>query len=275
MTAALPDSFFWLAALFNSVVTAFVVVTASVLVERTSPFIGALVASLPIAASAAYVILAVQHGPEYIMQSAIGSVATMGVNAMFGLAYAVLAWRYGFIVSLGGAYVVWMIGAYLIRFVDWTMLSALAFDAIAYVIAIYLMYRHFSEPLTRRLEVRRSDIIARAITVAAFIGTITVLSRYIGSFVAGMLAIFPAVMSSFVIIMHRRIGGRATSFVLAQLQISGFALSLSFVPMYFAVPRFGVWWALLIGLAFDVVCTTTLLLVQDRRARRRISQSGN
>jgi hypothetical protein len=268
MTARLPDTFFWFTALLSSATTAFVVVTASVLVERVSPFIGAMVASLPIAACAAYVILALQHGPDYIMESAIGSVATMGVNAIFGLVYAVLAWRHGFLVSLGGAFVVWSIGAYFIQFIEWTMLAALLFDVIAYVIAISLMYLYFSEPPTRRLEVRRTDIVARAITVALFVGTITILSRYIGSFVAGMFAIFPAVMSSFIIIMHRRIGGRATSFVLAQLQISGFALSLSFVPMYFAVQSFGVWWAMLLALVIDMVCSTALLLLQDRRARR-------
>jgi hypothetical protein len=267
--SALPESFFLLAALFSSTVTAGVVVTASVLVERASPFIGALVASLPIAASAAYIVLAIQHPPEYIMQSAIGSIATMGVNAIFGLAYAVLAWRYGFVVSLGGAYVVWAIGAYVIKGMSWTIFSALAFTVIAYAIAIYLMYRYFTEPLTQRLEVRRSDIVARAVTVALFIGTITILSRYIGSFVAGMLAIFPAVMSSFVIILHRRIGGRATSFALAQLQISGFAMSVSFVPMYFGVSWLGVWWGLRLGLVVDMICTTTLLLAQDRHARRR------
>lgn len=268
MTAALSDTLFWFAALLSSAITAFVVVTASVLVERASPFIGAMVASLPIAASAAYIILAVQHGPDYIMQSAIGSLASMGVNAIFGLVYAMLAWRHGFLVSLGGAFVVWGIGAYLIQFIKWTILTAFLFDVTSYLIAIPLMYLYFSEPLTRRLEVRRIDIVTRAITVALFVGTITILSRTIGSFVAGMLAIFPLVMGSFVIIMHGRIGGRATSYVLAQLQISGFALSLSFVPLYLAVERFGVWWAMLLALATDMALTTTLLLYQDRRARR-------
>ena len=269
MTAALPDTFFWLAALLSSAITAFVVVTASVLVERASPFIGAMVASLPIAASAAYVILAIQHPPDYIMQSAIGSITTMGVNAIFGLVYAALAWRHGFLLSLSGAFVVWFIGAYLIRLFEWTIVIALVFNVVSYVIAIALMYLYLSEPLTRRLEVRRIDIVTRAITVALFVGTLAILSRYIGSFVAGMLAIFPAVMGSFIIIMHRRIGGRATSFVLAQLQISGFALGLSFVPMYFGVQWFGVWWALLLALVTDMVLSTTFLLYQDRQARRR------
>lgn len=268
MTAALPDTFFWFAALASSAITAFVVVTASVLVERSSPFVGAMVASLPIAAAAAYVILAVQHGPEYIMQSAIGSIATMGVNAIFGLAYSILAWRRGFLVSLGGAFVIWGVVAYFIRFVDWTIYTALVFDVVSYGIAIPLMYLYFSEPLTRRLEVRRIDIVTRAITVALFVGTLAILSRYIGSFVAGMFAIFPAVMGSFIIIMHRRIGGRSTSYLLAQLQISGFSLSLSFVPMYFGVQWFGVWWALVIALITHLVLATTLLLYQDRQARR-------
>ena len=41
--------------------TATIVVAASVLVERSGPFIGALIAALPTAAGAVYIILAIEH----------------------------------------------------------------------------------------------------------------------------------------------------------------------------------------------------------------------
>jgi hypothetical protein len=43
--------------------TAAIVVTASIAVERNGPFIGALIATLPTAAGAAYIILALEHPP--------------------------------------------------------------------------------------------------------------------------------------------------------------------------------------------------------------------
>ena len=58
------------------VLTAFVVVVVSVMVERSGPFIGALIAALPTAAGAAYIILAFEHPPDFIAASAVGSIAS-------------------------------------------------------------------------------------------------------------------------------------------------------------------------------------------------------
>ena len=55
--------------------TATVVVVISVVVERSGPFIGALIAALPTAAGAAYIILAFEHPPDFIAASAVGSAA--------------------------------------------------------------------------------------------------------------------------------------------------------------------------------------------------------
>ena len=54
--------------------TAAVVVITSVAVERSGPFLGALIGALPTAAGAAYTILALEHPPAFIAASAVGSV---------------------------------------------------------------------------------------------------------------------------------------------------------------------------------------------------------
>src|SRR5512139_577671 len=59
--------------LLKIVMTVSIVVAASVVVERSGPFIGSLIASLPTAGGAAMIILALEHPPEFIAQSAIGS----------------------------------------------------------------------------------------------------------------------------------------------------------------------------------------------------------
>src|SRR6516162_6523002 len=85
------------------VMTAAVVVITSVAVERSGPFLGALIGALPTAAGAAYTILALEHPPAFIAASAIGSVAINGAVAIFAAIYAVLAQSHGLLVSLGGA----------------------------------------------------------------------------------------------------------------------------------------------------------------------------
>ena len=113
-----PDLVFWYGFALKMVMTAAVVVITSVAVERSGPFIGALIGALPTAAGAAYTILALEHPPAFI--AAIGSVAINGAVAVFAAVYAMLAQRHGLLVSLGGAGIVWFAIAAVLRLVDWT-----------------------------------------------------------------------------------------------------------------------------------------------------------
>ncbi len=71
------------------------------------PFIGSLIASLPTAGGAAMIILALEHPPAFIAGSAVGSIVSNAVCAVFALTYAALAQRRSLPVSLGGAFAVW------------------------------------------------------------------------------------------------------------------------------------------------------------------------
>ena len=92
-----PELLFWYELLLKMALTALVVVLTSVVVERSGPFIGALIAALPTAAGAAYTILAIEHPPGFIAASAIGSAATGAAVSIFALVYTVLAQRRGLV----------------------------------------------------------------------------------------------------------------------------------------------------------------------------------
>src|ERR1700680_1621995 len=102
-----PDLIFWYELALKMALTAFVVVVVSVTVERSGPFIGALIAALPTAAGAAYIILAFEHPRDFIAASAIGSIVSSAGVAILALIYTVLAQQRGLIVSLGPAILLW------------------------------------------------------------------------------------------------------------------------------------------------------------------------
>jgi hypothetical protein len=66
-------SSFWLMLLLKIAMTAGIVVAASLIVERSGPFIGSMVAALPTAGGAALIILAMDHSPDFIAQSRAGA----------------------------------------------------------------------------------------------------------------------------------------------------------------------------------------------------------
>ncbi len=78
MTMA-PEAMFLLGLLLKIAMTASIVVAASVVVERSGPFVGSLIASLPTAGGAAMIILAWEHPPAFIAQSAVGSMVSNAV----------------------------------------------------------------------------------------------------------------------------------------------------------------------------------------------------
>src|SRR3982075_415090 len=110
---------FWYGLALKMAMTASIVVTASVLAERTGAFIAALIAALPTAAGATYIILALEHPPAFIAASAVGSLAANAAVAVFALAYAALAQRHGIVLSITVALLIWFGAAALLRLVDW------------------------------------------------------------------------------------------------------------------------------------------------------------
>ncbi len=101
------DPAFWSELVLKMAMTAAIVVTASVLVERSGPFIGALIAALPTAAGAVYIILALEHSAAFVAGSAVGSMVSNAAVAVFALSYAALAQRQGLLLSLSGAFAMW------------------------------------------------------------------------------------------------------------------------------------------------------------------------
>ena len=104
-----PDLLFWLSLVLKMAVTAGFVIAAAMVAERAGPAIGAIVATLPIAAGPAYVFVALDHDATFISQSAIGSIAAHAATAVFSLAYILLAQRNGMAISVIGAVGVWFV----------------------------------------------------------------------------------------------------------------------------------------------------------------------
>ena len=63
------DDPFWLALLLKMSASALLVVTASLVVERSGPLAGALIATLPLSAGPNYAYLALDHGPVFLAGS--------------------------------------------------------------------------------------------------------------------------------------------------------------------------------------------------------------
>src|SRR6185437_7959141 len=251
--------------LLKIVMTAGIVVAASVVVERSGPFIGALIAALPTAGGAALIILAWEHPPRFIADSAVGSLVANAACALFALAYAALAQRRSLAVSLGGALMVWLAAVFLARLFDWSASGAAALNALVYPVAIWAGARFRIEGAVKRVKLSGTDLAWRAGLVTLCVIAVTVASSSIGSYFSGVFAFFPVAMSSFFIILHSRIGGSVAASVAAHVQAPLIGLGLGLLAVHYLAEPAGVWWSYLIGLAIGIGWNALLWLVRKWR----------
>jgi uncharacterized membrane protein (GlpM family) len=247
------------------VMTAGIVVAASIVVERSGPFIGALVASLPTAGGAALIILAFQHPPAFIAHSVIGSMVAIAMGTIFALSYAALAQRCSLLPSLGGAYLVWFGAAYLTLHVEWTAPRALLLDAVVFPLTILLGRRFRVAGAVKRVTVTATDIAWRAGVVTLCVLIVTAASYSIGSFASGLFAFLPVAMGSFFFILHTRIGGPAAGSVGAHVQAPLIGLIMGLFTVHLLAVPVGVWWSYAIGLSIGIGWNALLWLARRWR----------
>jgi uncharacterized membrane protein (GlpM family) len=261
----LSDPIFWYGLLLKIAMTAGIVVVASVIVERSGPFIGALIAALPTAGGAALIILAVEHPPEFIANGMVGSLLANPAGAIFALTYATLAQKRSLPLSLGLALLVWFLGVSVARLYAWTVPTAVALNVVVFPLTIWAG-RHFrSDGARGKVEMTGRDLAWRAAVVTVVVIVVTAASHSIGSVASGIFAFFPVAMSSFFIILHSRLGGPAAASVAAHVQLPLVGLSFGFIAVHYLAVPLGVWWAYLIGLAIGVAWNGILWVVRNRR----------
>jgi hypothetical protein len=224
------------------------VVSASVITERAGAVIGALVATLPISAGPSYVFLALDHDAGFIAEGAVASLPINAATIFFGLTYVLLAQHRSAPVSFAGAAAVWIGLAALSRTVHWSLAGGALANAVTFAICLPLMrrFRHARIPLITR---RWYDIPLRASLVATLVAIVVTLSGWVGPGISGMIALFPVVFTSMMLILHPRIGGPATAAVIANAGWGLMGFGIAIAVLHVSALRFGSAAALALALA--------------------------
>lgn len=105
-----------------------VVAAASRATERAGPFLGAMIATIPVSTGPIYVFLAIDHGAAFVSESARMSVAATAAIAAFVAAHALATRRFATAGSLALATLAWFTAALLLALavaVGWNALLTL------------------------------------------------------------------------------------------------------------------------------------------------------
>lgn len=242
-----------------------IVVTASRATERAGPFLGSMIATLPVSTGPVYAFLAMDHDAQFISASALMGLAGVSATVAFIAAHAVVAQRFSTPVSLLAATACWFIVALALQLRTWGRVEACVLFAVCFALAIRVLRRFVVEIKAPAMPRVRFDLALRASLVACVVIATTFAGNSIGPDATGVLATYPVVMTSLVLILQPRWGGPFTASLLvsALKGLIGFGIALG--VLHLAADRIGSWWALALALGVAVAWNVALILLRRMR----------
>jgi hypothetical protein len=217
-----------------------------------------------VSAGPAYVFIAIEHDAAFVGRAALSSLAINAGTIVFCVIYARIAQTQRTVVSLLSSLAIWAVLATAIRSVDWTLTGAALLNLAASIACFYAgrRYRHTPMPPVVR---RWYDVPLRAAMVGTLVTTVVALSSQLGPSTTGILALFPIVLTSIILIFQPRIGGPATAAVTANgvLGLAGYAVAL--IELHLAAVPLGSAAALALSVVISLVWNYAVVMI--RRAR--------
>lgn len=245
----MSDAPLWLSIALKVVFAATVVLSAAAMAEKSGPLVAGLIMAMPISVGPAYVMLALTASPQFVAASALGSVAANTAVAAFGMVYVLLARRMPMVASLGLALLALFAVAWLERHWNPAPLPLLLVSTLALVISSLATRHALSGGKLPAGAKRWFDLPLRALFVGLVAGVVVTLSHTIGPDWTGLLAAFPLVLTTSIILMQPRVGAAATAAALATAMQGIVIYPFAFVLIYWFSVDWGVWWAFLAALA--------------------------
>jgi hypothetical protein len=109
--------------------------------------------------------------------------------------------------------------------------------------------RHVAIP---RIRTYWYDLALRAAMVATLVGVTVSLSFRIGPGGSGILAVFPIILISIMLILHHRVGGKPTAAVMANAVTGLVGFAFACIVLHFAANAFGAAIGLILALCTSV-----------------------
>lgn len=228
---------------------------ASLAGRRWGPAVSGWLVGLPLTSAPVTFLLALEHGPTFAAQVALGTLAGTVSQILFAVAYAWLARRHGWPLAFVVGSLAFAVSTALLTGLR-VPLAALASGV---VVVLVLGLRAIPVPsrdaLRATAPLPRWDLPARMVVATVIVGVLIGLAPVLGPRITGLLSPFPVYAAILTVFAHRAQGGPNAIGVLRGLLAGLFGFVGFFVVVAGSIERVG------IAPAF-VAATLVALIVQ-------------
>lgn len=208
----------------------FIVILSSRATEKAGPKVGSLIATLPVSTGPVYVFLAMDHDATFIADCARMSVASSLAMLAYVWGHAYASRRFATAGSLACAISAWLAAVLLLQLRQWSIAEALAIYVVSFGASIHLLrgFTRVKAPDAAPPKAR-FDLLIRAGLVACVVLATTFAGRTSGPQLTGVIATFPTVFTSLILILQPRWGGAFTAAMMVNglKGLVGFGLAIA------------------------------------------------
>jgi uncharacterized membrane protein (GlpM family) len=256
---------FMLQTVFPFLLSATIVILITVIAEKFGTKIGGIIGGMPTTIIVAYVFIAINRGLEFASDSIAVVPAEMGINLVFVFLLAIIAFKSKIL-------------ALIISFICWAIMSAILFysgiDNILISVVIYfcglsstfyLLEKKIKIKSVSRIKVHYTPfkIALRGVLAGTVISISVILSNF-NPTLSGIFTVFPAILSSTMIISLKEHGpvfssGIAKSMIFGSLSVMSYAVSI-----YFFYEIYGIIIGNIVAFCISLLVTLTILKLRKK-----------
>jgi len=225
----------WFQIIIPFILSALVVIVVTIIAEKFGTKVGGIFGTLPSTLVIALIFIAGNEGTQFASDAAAVIPAELGINVMFLLIFALLVHR-SFILAFIATFSMWgVLSSFLIIFNMDSILVSILIYFIAVIGAFLILEFWKNKPSSGMVKVHYTakKMAVRGVLAGFFIALAVSLSN-IGSIISGIFSVFPAILSSTMIITYREHGpdfaaGMAKSMLLGLSSVATYATLVHFL----------------------------------------------
>ncbi|MFO8078202.1 MAG: DUF3147 family protein [Thermoplasmatota archaeon] len=245
--------------------SAIIVILITIIAEKFGTKVGGILGTLPSTIVIAFLFIAFNEGETFASRAAAVVPAELGINVVFLLVFALLIHR-STLLAFVGTFAVWSIlSASLVLF----NMENIQISIVCYIIAVVFAFlilekrKKIRSAAKRHIHYTATKIMFRGILAGIVIAIAVFLSNF-GSVISGIFSVFPAILSSTMLISVKEHGpdfaaGMAKSMLLGLSSVATYA-----TVIHFLYPIYGIMIGTIIAYALSF-CVTLLIFTLRKK----------
>ena len=249
------------------ILSASVVIIIMLIAEKYGTKTGGILGSLPSTIIVAYIFIALNKGLTFASDSIAVVPAEIGINLIFLFIFAILV-KKSIYIAFASSFVVWTCLSFILWFIDLkNIYIAVSIFFISIVFCFFTLEKIIKiKSMGQKIVHYTFTKIALRGLLAGTIITITVLLSNVGEVISGIISVFPAIISSTMLISYYEHGPDFASALAKSMIFGSFSVMSYAATIHFLYPLYGIIFGSLIGFLISM-CVTLIIL----KLRRKLS----